>query len=289
MSSTHPGIIQITETPRDAMQGLTKVIATKDKVQYINLLLKCGFEMVDTGSFVSPKAVPQMADTAEVLSLLDTELTKSKLMVIVGNSRGGVQAAAENKIHAISFPYSVSKTFLKRNLNTTPEAAWQTVLDLKNLCDQSQKELRIYITMAFGNPYGDDWNDEIVNREVERLYAEGIRDLVFSDVTGEGTPGNIERICSEIINSFPGAKPGIHLHTKPDDWQEKVEAAWRGGMRNFEGALGGFGGCPMTGYELLGNLDTYNLVDWCKTQGISTGIDENKLLEARSFAQKILQ
>ncbi len=281
--------IKITETPRDAFQGWTHLISAEKKAEYINLLLRCGFETVDTGSFVSPKAVPQMADTSEVISLLETNHTKSKIMVLAGNSRGGIQAAAENKIHTISFPYSVSKTFLKRNLNTTPEDAWQTVLDLKTVCDQSQKELRVYLTMAFGNMYGDEWNDEIVIREVEKLYAKGIRDIVFSDVTGEGTPGNIERLCAELINAFPEAKVGIHLHTKPNDWQDKIEAAWLGGMRNFESALGGYGGCPMTGYELLGNLDTLNLLNWCKKQGIETGINTAILDEARSFAAKIFQ
>lgn len=281
--------IIITETPRDAMQGFRRNIPTEEKVKYFNQLLKCGFDTLDVGSFVSPRDVPQMADTAEVLSLLDTGLTKSKLMVIVGNSRGGILAANESKVHTIGFPYSVSKTFLKRNLNTTPEAAWQTVLDLKTLCDLSQKELRVYITMAFGNPYGDEWNDEIVLREVEKLYAEGICDLVFSDVTGEGTPRIIERICSELINPFPGATMGIHLHTNPTDWQEKVEAAWKGGMRNFETALGGFGGCPMTGFELLANLDTANLADWCKKNQISSNLNEAEFKAAKRMVLEVFK
>lgn len=280
--------LQITETPRDAFQGRTDYVPTEKKAEYINLLLNCGFETVDVGSFVSPKAVPQMADTAEVISLLEPEKSGSELMVLVGNIRGGEQAAREKKIHTMGYPYSVSGTFLKKNLNTTPEAARQTILDLKSICKQSAKELRVYITMAFGNPYGDDWNDEIVLREVGNLYDEGIRKLVFSDITGEGTPGNIEKLCAELINSFPGATMGIHLHTNPNDWKKKVEAAWRGGMRNFEGALGGFGGCPMTGYELLGNVDTYKLIDWCNAMGISTGIDENNLLDALNFARKLL-
>jgi hydroxymethylglutaryl-CoA lyase len=281
--------IYLTETPRDALQGWPHPVPTAMKAVYINSLLQVGFETVDAGSFVSPKAVPQMADTAEVLSLLDTGYTKSKLMVIVGNSRGGIQANTESKVHTIGFPYSVSKTFLKRNLNTTPEDAWQTVLDLKTVCDHSQKELRVYITMAFGNPYGDEWNDEIVIREVEKLYALGIRVLVFSDITGEGTPGNIERLCSELSNSFPEAKLGIHLHTKPSDWQDKVEAAWRGGMRNFESAIGGFGGCPMTGYELLGNLDTLKLVYWCLENQIACNVNDDDLSVAKRMAMGIFK
>lgn len=281
--------ILLTETPRDAMQGFRRNIPTAQKAEYINQLLKCGFDSLDCGSFVSAKAVPQMVDTAEVISLLNTDDSITKPMVLVGNIRGGKQAAAENKIHTIAFPYSVSGTFLKRNLNTTPEAAMQTALELIRLCDISLKELRIYVTMAFGNPYGDDWNDEMVISEVEKLYAEGVRHFVFSDITGEGTSGNIERLSSELINSFQGATMGIHLHTKSDNWEEKVEAAWRGGMRNFDSAVGGFGGCPMTGYELLGNLDTIHLVDWCSRQGIETGLNKIQFRSAINIAGEVFK
>jgi len=283
-----PAII-LTESPRDAMQGWPKPIPAEIKAKYINALLKVGFETVDAGSFVSLKAVPQMADTADVLNLLDMRNINTKLMVIVGNIRGGVAAAAEPKVQTIGFPYSVSGTFLKRNLNTTPDKAWQSILDLKNITDRSQKVLRVYVAMAFGNPYGDDWNDEIVVREIEKLYSEGIRDLVFSDVTGEGTAGNIERLCSEMINSFPEAKLGIHLHTKPDDWKDKVEAAWSAGIRNFEGAIGGYGGCPMSGYELLGNLDTQMLVDWCRQNRIPFSLDERALAKANLLAIEVFK
>jgi hydroxymethylglutaryl-CoA lyase len=228
-----------------------------------------------------------MADTSEVLSLLNENHPNTEVMVIVGNMRGGIDAASESKVKIIGFPYSVSKTFLNRNLNSTPDLAWQTVLDLKSLCEHSDKKLRVYISMAFGNPYGDEWNDEIVIREVDKLYRHGIRDVVFSDITGEGTPGSIERLCSELINSFPGATLGVHLHTKPAEWQEKLEAAWRAGIRNFESALGGVGGCPMTGFGLLANLDTYNLVEWLNKQGIPTGVNPEILLEARTMADAI--
>ncbi len=281
--------IHITETPRDAMQAWPVPIATAAKAEYINALLKVGFETVDAGSFVSPKSVPQMADTVDVLKLLDTDNNSSKLMVIVGNTRGGVAAAAESKVHTMGFPYSVSGTFLKLNLNTTPEEAWQTIFNLKGICEQSDKNLRIYLTLAFGNPYGDAWNDEIVNREVEKLYAGGIRDLVFSDTTGEGTPGDIERICSKMTHSFPEIKLGIHLHTKPDDWQDKVEAAWRGGVRYFEGALGGFGGCPMTGYELIGNLDTQMLVNWCGQNNILHNLNLDALSNVKQLALEVFK
>jgi len=279
--------ILITETPRDAMQGWQSLIPTATKVQYINLLLKCGFHCVDVGSFVSPKAVPQMADTTEVLTMLETNDSVSKIMAIVGNVRGAKQAILENKVQIMGFPYSVSSSFLKKNLNTTPEIAWQTILGLQEICELSQKGLRVYVTMAFGNPYGDEWNDEIVIHEVEKLYNSGVRNIVFSDVAGEGTPGNIERLCSLLLNSFPEAEMGIHLHSKLSDWQPKVEAAWSAGMRNFEGALGGFGGCPMTGYELLGNLDTLRLIDWCNQNKISHNLDEEALQKAKFSANEV--
>ena len=281
--------IHITETPRDAMQSWPVPIATASKATYINALLKVGFETVDAGSFVSPKAVPQMADTADVLKLLDTDDSNSKLMVIVGNKRGGLAAASESKVQTMGFPYSVSGTFLKRNLNSTPEEAWQTSIDLKGICERANKNLRIYLTLAFGNPYGDEWNDEIVFQEVEKLYSEGIRDLVLSDTTGEGKPGDIERLCSEMIVEFPEIKLGIHLHTKPDDWQDKVEAAWRGGVRYFEGAQGGFGGCPMTGYELIGNLDTLALIDWCRQNNIIHNLNTEALSNVKQLALEVFK
>lgn len=281
--------IHITETPRDAMQAWPVTIPSLVKAKYIDALLKVGFETVDAGSFVSPKAVPQMADTTDVLKLLDTDNTSSKLMVIVGNTRGGLAAASESKVRIMGFPYSVSGTFLKRNLNTSPEKAWQTIMDIKSTCEQSMKELRVYVTLAFGNPYGDKWNDEIVAREVEKLYAGGIRDLVFSDTTGEGVPEDIERLCSEMIRSFPDVKLGIHLHTKPEDWRDKVEAAWRGGVRYFEGAQGGFGGCPMTGYELIGNLDTQMLVDWCGKNNIPHNLNTEALYNVKQLALEVFK
>lgn len=281
--------ILITETPRDAFQGFERFIPTATKAQYINLLLNCGFDTVDVGSFVSSKAVPQMTDTSEVLSLLEPSYSGTKIMVLVGNVHGAKQATSESKVQIIGFPYSVSGTFLQKNLNSTPKMAWQSVLDLQKVCEQSGKELRVYVTMAFGNPYGDEWNDEIVLQEVEKLYNAGIHNLVFSDITGVGTPVNIERLCSLLINSFPETKLGIHLHSKTYDWQPKVEAAWRAGIRNFEGALGGFGGCPMTGYELLGNLDTLRLIDWCEQNQISHNLDGKALHEARLFSTEVFK
>jgi hydroxymethylglutaryl-CoA lyase len=269
------------------LQGWPVQIPAAKKAEYVNALMKVGFETLDIGSFVSPKAVPQMADTAGVISMVETAKSETKLMVLVGNTRGGIQAAKEGRVDQIGFPFSVSETFLKRNLNTTPEKAWQTIIDLKAISEHSDKLLRVYVTMAFGNPYGDKYNDEIVIKAVEQLYDANIRHFVFSDITGEGTPASIERLSSMLVTSFRGAKIGIHLHTKPGTWKENVEAAWRGGMRNFESAIGGFGGCPMTGYELLGNLDTMKLVEWCTQNQIETKLDYSALHGAKQIANEI--
>jgi len=282
-----PPDIYLTETPRDSMQGWPRHIPKELKAKYINSLLKVGFDTIDCGSFVSAKEIPQMADTAEVLNLIDTSNTVSKLMVLVGNARGGSMAASESKVHTIAYPYSVSATFLKRNLNTTPENAWKTILELKNICRDSAKILRVYVTMAFGNPYGDTCSDESVLTEVEKLYHAGIDNLVFSDITGEGTPESIGQLCSALAGSFPSLQPGIHLHTRPNDWQNKLDAAWNAGIRKFESALGGFGGCPMTGYELLGNLNTLDLVGWCSQRQISHGINEDALSRAYQITSEV--
>jgi len=279
--------IQITETPRDAMQGWPRHIPAELKAKYINSLLKVGFDTVDCGSFVSAKAIPQMADTAEVLSKIDTGKSGSKMMVLIGNTRGGALAAGERKVQIIGFPYSVSPVFLKKNLNTSTEEAWKTILDLKNTCDDSGKELRVYLTMAFGNPYGDEFSDELIIREVGKLSKAGISDIVLSDITGEGTPELIGRLCTKLLNTFPDIIPGIHLHTKPEEWQNKVEASWYAGIRRFESALGGYGGCPMTGYELLANLNTLDLFDWCISKKIHTGLNEDAFHEARRISLEI--
>jgi hydroxymethylglutaryl-CoA lyase len=279
--------IEITETPRDAMQGWPNYIPPEIKARYVNTLLKVGFHTIDCGSFVSAKAVPQMADTVEVLRMIDISNTNTNLMVIAGNARGGLMASSEKKVHTIAYPYSVSNTFLRRNLNTTPELAWKTVLDLKKICDNSEKELRIYLTMSFDNPYDDLFNDDLVIKEVEKLCQAGIFDIVLSDTSGTGTPETIGRLCTYIVSKFPDAQPGLHLHTKPNDWQNKIDAAWEAGIRRFESALGGYGGCPMTGYELLANLDTLDLAGWCNQKHISSGIDEEALREAQLLAIEV--
>ena len=279
--------ILITETPRDAMQGWPNRIPASIKAWYINALLKVGFHTVDCGSFVSPKAVPQMADTSEVLDLLDVSTKKSELMVLVGNVKGAEMAASEVKITTVAFPYSVSPTFMMRNLNTTAEKAVQTTLDIKAICDDAGKHLRIYVAMAFGNPYGDVYSEKIVFNEVEKLLKAGFNDMVFSDITGEGTSASIAALCSGIMRNFPELSPGIHLHSKAEDSRDKVLAAYDAGITKFEGALGGYGGCPMTGYELLANINTLHLSEWFAQRQINTGLDEITLKQALLMAREV--
>lgn len=279
--------IKITETPRDAMQGWDRIIPAELKAAYINSLFEAGFDTIDCGSFVSPKAVPQMADTEVVLSKLQKGKSNAHVMVIVGNKRGGDQAVRSEFVNILGYPYSVSEIFLNRNLNTTNIKAWQTVLDLKEMCDQAGKALRVYLTMAFGNPYGDIWSDELVLKEIENLREAGIHNIVLSDTNGTGNPATIKRLCFSIMKDNSMAELGVHFHTSALDWQDKVESAWNAGFRNFESALGGFGGCPMTGYELLANLNTLDLVDWCNRHDIPTGLNEEALRDAQQIASQV--
>jgi len=279
--------IVITETPRDAMQGWPKHIPQELKAKYINALIRVGFHTIDCGSFVSAQAIPQMADTAKVLSLVEPESAGTKLMVLVGNKRGGLNASTDDKIQIIGFPYSVSETFLLKNLNTTKENAMETILELKNICLNSDKELRVYVAMAFGNPYGDSYNNDTVISEVEKLCKAGISDIVFSDITGEGSPESIGMLCRELLDIFPGMNPGIHLHSRPEESMVKVESAWDSGIRRFESAIGGHGGCPMTGYELLANTDTLELAGWCNSRKILTGLNEAVLNKAQQISYEI--
>lgn len=279
--------ISITETPRDAMQGWGTIIPTGEKTAYIQSLLAVGFDCVDAGSFVSPRAVPQMADTAEVLSDLRFDQSTSRIMVITGNLKGAERAVLQPNVSLVGYPYSPSPTFLRRNINSDPESAWEELVKIKTLLDANGKETRAYLSMAFGNPYGDPWNPEMILKMVHQLESSGFTDIVLSDITGEGNPEVIGVVCRMIVDQFPELKLGLHLHSKPDEWKPKIEAALDAGIRNFEGALGGYGGCPMTGYELLGNLNTLALSDWCERNHIETGIDRMKLDQARLLAREI--
>ena len=281
--------INIIECPRDAMQGLPGFIDTATKAEYINLLLQVGFDTIDFGSFVSPKAIPQMRDTAAVLNMLDLSHAKSKLLAIVANERGARDAAAFDEIDYLGYPFSISEEFQKRNTGKSIDESLFLVEQMQNICAAKNKDLVVYLSMAFGNPYGEPWSPEIAAKWSEKLIADfGIKTLALSDTIGVSNPDNISDLFIALIPAFPNAKIGAHLHTHPNAWHEKVEAAWNSGCRRFDGAIKGFGGCPMAKDELVGNMPTENLIRFAMDNKIETGIETHKLNQAMDMAARIL-
>lgn len=275
--------IKIIETPRDGMQGIDQFIPTGKKIEYINMLLKCGFDTVEVGSFVSPKAIPQMADTAEVLNKLDFSTTKSKIAVLVANTKGGKLAVEFEQVDELFYPFSTSPTFLQKNLHTTIEQAERTIDELQNLCVKNKKELVAFISLAFGDPYGDPWSTDLVNKWVEKLVSKGINKIPLADTIGDVTPQLIEEVCKAIVPNFPNIEFGLHTHAYPGKGLSKIDAAWKSGIRRFDTVINGLGGCPMTDKELVGNLALEKLLEYCSINKIETGIDEKQLLTARQY------
>ena len=248
--------VKIIECPRDAMQGIKDWIPTEQKVKYIQSLLRCGFDTIDFGSFVSPKAIPQMRDTAEVLSKLDLSTTKSKLLAIIANLRGAEDAVSHSEINYLGYPFSISENFQMRNTHKTISESLVILQDILNLAEKNNKEVVAYLSMGFGNPYGDPWNVEIVGEWTERLAAMGVKILSLSDTVGSSTPEIISYLFTNLIAKYPHIEFGAHLHTIPNAWHEKIDAAYKAGCRRFDGAIQGFGGCPMAKDELTGNMPT---------------------------------
>ncbi len=279
--------VKFIECPRDAMQGVDAFISTRDKVDYINLLLEIGFDTIDFGSFVSPKAIPQMRDTAQVLQNLNLRESESKLLAIVANKRGAEDAVEFEEIAYLGYPFSVSETFQLRNTNATIEESVERLEDIKNICEKHDKQLVAYLSMGFGNPYGDPWNVDIVESWTQRLYNMGIRILSLSDTIGVASPESIDYLFSHLIPAFPDIEFGAHLHSPPHNWEEKVEAAWNNGCRRFDSALNGYGGCPMAKDELTGNMATENLVYFFDKQEVEIGLDRDLLLNAMEKAREI--
>lgn len=282
-------IIKITECPRDAMQGIHKFIPTEVKAEYINLLLQIGFDTIDFGSFVSAKAIPQMQDTAEVLTKLNLSASQSKLLAIVANYRGAEDAAQHDEITYLGYPFSISETFQQRNANTSIEAAFDTVKRINEHCLVKNKELLIYISMGFGNPYGDEWDIGIIQKWTEKLVNEGIKIIALSDTVGVATPAQISEIYPNLCNAFQGIEFGLHLHATYDSWQPKIEAAYNSGCKRFDVALKGYGGCPMAKDELTGNIATENLLTYLQSKNEFLRINFDKLQEAMAFADKVFK
>lgn len=276
--------LQLVECPRDAMQGLHTFIDTDKKAAYINQLLKCGFHTIDFGSFVSPKAIPQLRDTAEVLSKLDLSTTQSKLLAIVANVRGAEDAVKFDEIAYLGYPFSISETFQLRNTNATIAESLKRVEEMQSLCVNSKKELVVYISMAFGNPYGDAWNADVAIHWTRQLSDLGIKVIALADTIGVSNPENIKYLFSNVIPEFPDVTIGAHLHTTPETWREKVEAAWSSGCRRFDSAVKGLGGCPMATDKLTGNMPTEKVLQFLNENNIKTGIDSIQFAESMLMA-----
>ena len=266
-------MIKILETPRDGMQGIEQFIPTEKKIEYINILLKCGFHTVEVGSFVSPKAIPQLADTAKVLDNLDYSNTDSRIAVLVANKKGGDIAMNFDIVDDIIYPFSVSETFLKRNINQTFEEAESIIDYLQNLCIKNNKTLIPFLSMGLGNPYGDEWNMDILFKWTEKFKNKGINYVPVSDIIGEAVPDKIYEVFTLLKSEFPDLEFGLHMHSEVKSTANKIAAAYKAGIRRFDTVLGGLGGCPMTGREMIANLDLRVLLNYCEENNIETGLD----------------
>ena len=273
--------IKIIECPRDAMQGWKNFIRTSKKIGYINSLLEIGFDTIDFGSFVSPKAIPQMADTKEVIKGIKVQGTSSKLLGIVANVRGAEEAVAYNEITYLGFPFSVSETFQQRNTNSSIAESLTRVQEIQNICIKNGKKLVIYISMGFGNPYRDIYSEEIVFNWVNKMVELGITTISLADTVGIATPEQVYSMTKYLVEKLPHVEIGVHLHSRPDNWREKIDAAINAGCRRFDGALKGFGGCPMANDDLVGNMRTEWMIDYFEKKNLSG--DLNKVALARSL------
>ncbi|ALJ01546.1 hydroxymethylglutaryl-CoA lyase [Rufibacter tibetensis] len=279
--------MKIIECPRDAMQGLQAFVPTEEKVKYLQTLLEIGFDSLDFGSFVSPKAIPQMRDTAEVLAQLDTSVSQTKLLAIVANVRGAQQAVEHAPIQYIGFPLSLSEEFQKRNTNKSISEALVEVAQMQDLCGQHHKELVLYLSMGFGNPYGEPWEPELAGEMTQKLDEMGIKIISLSDTIGVSNPGTIKSLFSTLIPAFPHIEFGAHLHTSPSTWREKVEAAYESGCRRMDGALLGYGGCPMAKDDLVGNMPTEKMISYLQEKGVPLNLNQEALSRSLNQASHV--
>lgn len=279
--------IKLIECPRDAMQGWQHFIPTEKKIAYINELLKVGFDTIDFGSFVSPKAIPQMADTVAVLKGLKIEKDKTKLLAIVANFRGATDAVVFDEISYLGFPFSISETFQQRNTNSSMLTSFDTVSDIQNLCVKNQKKLVVYISMGFGNPYGDEYNESIVMHWVEKMIGLDIKIVSLADTVGLANPAQVTSVLNKIIPAFPSTEIGVHLHSAPHNRTLKLDAALNAGCLRFDSAIKGIGGCPMAGDDLVGNMDTEIMISHFKNKGLHVDINLDQLEKCNHLAAEI--
>jgi hydroxymethylglutaryl-CoA lyase len=279
--------LKMIECPRDAMQGMTHFVPTSMKIEYLNQLLSLGFDTLDCGSFVSPKAIPQMRDTAEVLNSLDLSNTQTKLLVIAANYRGALEASQFEQVHAIGFPMSISPTFQLRNTNSSIDEAYHTVDQIQQLCVKTNKTLVVYLSMGFGNPYGDVWNTELTAEWALKMSRLGVSTISLSDTVGSAQLTAISSLFQLLIKELPQIEFGAHLHTNPAFFQEKLASAYSAGCRRFDGAIKGFGGCPMASDQLTGNMPTELMLNWMEQNQINHGIEMNKMKETLLMADRV--
>ena len=281
------GTIKIIECPRDAMQGIKQFISTEVKSSYINSLLQVGFDTIDFGSFVSPKAIPQMRDTAEVLSKLNLSITQSKLLAIVANVRGANDALKFDEINYLGYPFSISENFQMRNTSKTIEQSIVILDEILNIAVKTNKEVVAYLSMGFGNPYGDPWNVDVVANWTDKLAKMGVKILSLSDTIGSSTPDIIDHLFSNLIPLYPQIEFGAHLHTTPPAWYEKVHAAYNAGCNRFDGAIKGYGGCPMAKDDLTGNMPTEKLLEYFNKQKIELQLNQDNFNKAYKQAANV--
>jgi hydroxymethylglutaryl-CoA lyase len=282
-------MMKLIECPRDAMQGIHHFIPTALKAEYLKLLLQVGFDTIDFGSFVSAKAIPQLSDTRKVLAKLDLSASSSKLLAIVANLRGVEDAVSFQEISYLGFPFSISETFQQRNTNSSIAESMETVKKMLELCAKHHKTAVVYLSMGFGNPYGDEWNTEIVERWAEELVGNGVQILSLSDTTGVSTPEKIKALLPALEKRFPATEIGLHLHSTPDTRFEKIDAAYESGCKRFDSALKGFGGCPMAADELTGNMATEDLINYLESKGEILALAMDKWQQALQLANKVFQ
>jgi len=281
--------IQLIECPRDAMQGWPEFIPTNKKIKYLEELLKVGFHSLDFGSFVSPKAIPQMADTREVLESLNWKLSKTRLLAIIANTRGAEEAAKFEGVHYLGFPFSVSPTFQQKNTNSTIAESFKRVKDIQDISTTMGKEMVIYLSMAFGNPYNDIYNEDEVSEWAGKCHELGINIISLADTVGLASPEQINRLTNLLIKKLPNAIIGVHLHSTPENWKAKTAAAFLAGCRRFDGALKGIGGCPMAGNDLVGNMNTEWLIDYFTEIGLDPGLNMQALNRCLATADDIFR
>jgi len=279
--------VQLVECPRDAMQGWRHFIPTSKKIAYINALLRVGFHTLDFGSFVSPKAIPQMADTKDVLKGLDLSGTGTKLLAIVANTRGAEEAVVYDEISYLGFPFSISPTFQMRNTNSTMEESIKRLDEIQAECMRKGKELVVYLSMGFGNPYGDAYDQEILLEWAGKMVQKGIGIISMADTVGLASPRQVSLALNTLIAQYPGTVFGAHLHSTPDNWKPKLEAAITAGCRRIDGALKGIGGCPMAQDELVGNMDSERIIDWLEEKDMLTGINREALASCLTMTHEI--